>query len=225
MTTPTANYGWGKPADGGDFDVWGVELNAVIDAVDSQVKAIADLAGMAAPTGAVMDFLMSLAPAGWVVLDGSSIGDAASGGTGRANADTAALFALLWANFDNGLLPIQNSDGTAGTRGAAAAADFAAHKRLPLIDQRDRFRRSYKAGGSSAAIGVAQADAFQGHAHAMPNSGENAGSNGVISAGVATSSFTAPNTGNAVTDGVDGTPRTAAETRPANIAYLTCIKL
>lgn len=39
MTIATTNYGWGKPADGGDFDNWGVELNAVIDAVDGQVKA------------------------------------------------------------------------------------------------------------------------------------------------------------------------------------------
>lgn len=39
MTTATTNYGWGLPADGGDFDNWGVELNAVIQAVDGQVKA------------------------------------------------------------------------------------------------------------------------------------------------------------------------------------------
>lgn len=39
MTTPTTNYGWGKPVDGGDFDNWGNELNGVIDAVDSQVHA------------------------------------------------------------------------------------------------------------------------------------------------------------------------------------------
>ncbi len=38
MTTPTTNYGWQKPIDGGDFDNWGVELNTVIDAIDSQVK-------------------------------------------------------------------------------------------------------------------------------------------------------------------------------------------
>lgn len=39
MTTPTTNYGWGMPADGGDFDNWGVELNTAIGAIDSQVHA------------------------------------------------------------------------------------------------------------------------------------------------------------------------------------------
>ncbi len=39
MTTPTTNYGWGKPIDGGDFDNWGAELNAALDAIDGQVKA------------------------------------------------------------------------------------------------------------------------------------------------------------------------------------------
>lgn len=38
-TTATANYGWGKPVDGGDSDNWGVDLNAAIDAIDVQVKA------------------------------------------------------------------------------------------------------------------------------------------------------------------------------------------
>ena len=38
MTTPTTNYGWAMPVDGGDFDNWGVELNAVIEAIDGQVK-------------------------------------------------------------------------------------------------------------------------------------------------------------------------------------------
>ena len=37
MTTPTANYGWGKPIVGGDLGTWGTELNIVIDAIDGQV--------------------------------------------------------------------------------------------------------------------------------------------------------------------------------------------
>jgi len=231
MTTPTSNYGWGKPADGGDFDVWGVELNAAIDAIDAQMKATDNkaasgvaAAAYAAPAGAVMDFLMTSAPTGWVVLDGSTIGDASSGAA-RANGDTAGLFGILWNHFDNTLLPILNSDGTAGTRGASAAADYAAHKCMPLVDQRDLFRRSYKSGGSSAAIGVAQADAFQGHRHAMPTSGENTANDNIFSGGSFGGSYAAPNTGDPVTDGSNGTPRTAAETRPVNIAYLTCIKL
>src|SRR3974377_1489641 len=36
--------------------------------------------------------------AGWVTLNGTTIGSATSGGTQRANADTQALFQYLWAN-------------------------------------------------------------------------------------------------------------------------------
>lgn len=68
---------------------------------------------------------------------GRTIGSAASGATERANADTAALFAILWAE-DSTLFPIQDSAGGATTRGASAAADFAANKRLPLPDLRGR---------------------------------------------------------------------------------------
>lgn len=39
-TTPTAHYDWGKPANDGDSDTWGLELNTAIDAIDAQVFAI-----------------------------------------------------------------------------------------------------------------------------------------------------------------------------------------
>lgn len=63
---------------------------------------------------------------GWIMANDGSIGDATSGATNRANADTAALYALLWAGCSNAVAPV------AGGRGANAAADFAAHKALTL---------------------------------------------------------------------------------------------
>lgn len=75
---------------------------------------------------------------GWVFLSGGTIGNASSGATLRANADTSALFTLLWGQCTNAVLPIQNSDGSAGVRGASAAADYAANKRLPVPDYRGR---------------------------------------------------------------------------------------
>lgn len=66
------------------------------------------------------------ADAGWVMMNDGSIGNAASGATTRANADTEALFTLLWANIINTWAPVS------GGRGGSAAADFAANKTLTL---------------------------------------------------------------------------------------------
>lgn len=83
-------------------------------------------------TGDVKITMKTAADTGWVIMNDGSIGDASSGGTTRANADTSALFTLLWTNTANADLAIQDSTGSASTRGVSAAADFAAHKRMPL---------------------------------------------------------------------------------------------
>ena len=90
------------------------------------------------PTGIIVPWLSSAAPSGWIMASGRTIGSATSGATERANADTANLYALLWASFSNTELPIQDSSGTPTTRGASAANDYAANKRLPLPDARGR---------------------------------------------------------------------------------------
>lgn len=77
------------------------------------------------------------APAGTVVPNGGTIGSASSGATTRANADTSDLFSLLWSVTNNTDYPIQDSAGAATTRGASAAADFAANKRFPLPNVQD----------------------------------------------------------------------------------------
>lgn len=66
------------------------------------------------------------ADAGWVMANDGTIGNASSGGTTRANADTSALFALLWDNIADAWAPVS------GGRGASAAADFAANKTIRL---------------------------------------------------------------------------------------------
>lgn len=87
--------------------------------------------GSAMPVGSVMGMMRLTAPTGWLVHDNKTIGNASSGGTARANADTQALFEFLWA-FDNSVIPIYTSAGALSTRGASAAADFAANKRIAL---------------------------------------------------------------------------------------------
>jgi microcystin-dependent protein len=63
---------------------------------------------------------------GWIMHDDGTIGNASSGASNRANADTAALFTLLWNNVSNTYAPVSSG------RGANAAADFAANKTITL---------------------------------------------------------------------------------------------
>jgi hypothetical protein len=222
MTSPTTYYGWLKPSDGGDVDEWGVENNTVIDNIDAQVHAnalaAALLAGQAAPTGMIAAFDLAAAPAGWIAANGQTIGDASSG-AGRANADTAALFAAQWA-FSNTLRPILNSDGSAGTRGASAAADFAAHKRIPVGNIGNRVLRGI--GADAPALGDTQEDALKSHTHTytLPKAGGSTPSQPIISD---SENYTneSHTTGAPSTDG--GTPPT--ETRVKGYGVLWCIKL
>jgi len=72
---------------------------------------------------------------GYVLANSSTIGNGSSNATGRANADTQFLFAFLWVNCPATVCPIYTSTGSASTRGATAAADFAANKAVatPLM--------------------------------------------------------------------------------------------
>jgi microcystin-dependent protein len=90
------------------------------------------------PTATIVQTARINAPSGWLLCNGKTIGDSASGATSRANADTQNLFVALWTDYTNTELPIQNFDGTAGTRGASAIDDFNAHKRLQILDFRGR---------------------------------------------------------------------------------------
>ena len=113
-------------------------------------------------TGEVVLSVSPTAPAGTLALNGSTIGSAASGATGRAHADTQALYELLWNNSDNTLLPIQDATGAATTRGLSAAVDFAANKRLPLPTPQDGDALLL---GVSSAVMTRSAGEVLSHAH------------------------------------------------------------
>jgi hypothetical protein len=70
---------------------------------------------------------------GWVKMHDTTIGNAVSGATGRANEDTRALFVFLWDTTGNDGCPVHP-----GTRGPNANADFDAGKRLRLPAQASR---------------------------------------------------------------------------------------
>jgi hypothetical protein len=185
----------------------------------STANLVAAVANALVPVSTVQSFARSTAPTGWLAANGDTIGSAASNAT-NASADYSALFTVLWDNWTNTDLPILTSGGSASTRGADAATDFAANKRLPLPDLRGIFVRG---SGSQTIGGIAynktfaakESDALQAHTHssAAAASGAQLLAGGVNGAAVSGS-----------TTGAIDTGRTDTETRPANIALLYCIK-
>jgi hypothetical protein len=81
-------------------------------------------------TGMIHAELLNTTKAGYVRLNGRTIGNAASTATERQHADTSALFAYLWNNLNNTIAPVS------GGRGGTAVADFAANKTIVLPDMR-----------------------------------------------------------------------------------------
>jgi len=102
-------------------------------------------------TGDVKMTLKTVADTAWVLMDDKTIGNAASGGTGRANADTVDLYTLLWTNCADAQCPVSTG------RGASAAADYAANKTLKLPVTLGRALACYGAGSglTSRVLGLA----------------------------------------------------------------------
>lgn len=218
MATP--NYGWVLPVVGADLDDWGDILNTAFGEIDTDLKAVSDVAVAAntasasSRTGALRYFISSSAPTGWVKANGGTVGSAASGGTTRANADTANLFAMLWA-LNATDYPITTSAGGASTRGASAAADFAANKRLPLPDMRAEFVRGLddsRGVDTGRVLGSFAADTLKSHNHTYNSLDNRDGSGGTSTTG---------NTGSGQVTGSTG----GTETAPRNVAWLACIGL
>jgi hypothetical protein len=92
----------------------------------------------AATTGDVKWRPTSETIAGWVIANATTIGDASSNATQLASATAANLFAWHWNNFPNTQCPVFTSAGVPTTRGANAAADFAANKQIQVYDKRGK---------------------------------------------------------------------------------------
>jgi len=125
-----------------------IELGDSIPFVDESAAApkdrkatlasiVATIRNEVTPTGLISPFAGLVNPTGWVLADGNTIGDVGSGAT-RANADTLGLFNLLWSDYSDANLVIQDNLGTPTVRGVDAATDWAAGNRLSLPDLRGR---------------------------------------------------------------------------------------
>jgi hypothetical protein len=146
----------------------------------------------------VMHFARATAPTGWLVANGNAVPNG-NGTVQGVTADFSSLYAALGTSF-----------GAAGT--------------LPNLGGIFiRGSGSQIIGGITyaATLGTAQGDAFQAHQHTV---GSGTGSGGYANFNSNSPQAIATSTTATVTDGANGTPRTASETRPANQALLPCIK-
>jgi hypothetical protein len=158
--------------------------------------SLASAAALFVPPGAVLPFAMNVVPSGWLAANGAAVSRTLYPG----------LFAAIGTLYGVG-------DGS---------TTFA------LPDLRGYFVRGQGTnsdGTAAGTFGAKQADAFQGHIHyfqgGFSNGGdEHDGGNRINYWGQDPSGAT----GGPIGDGTNGTPRTAAETRPRNIALLYCIK-
>lgn len=149
----------------------------------------------AAPAGMVAFYAVASAPTGWLKANGGAV----------SRTTYAALFTAIGTTYGAG-------DGTTT---------------FNLPDARGEFFRALDDGRGvdiSRVLGSAQADAMQGHQHTVTEAGPTpttalAGANYIGYSG-----YGPRNASNPVTDGANGTPRIASETRARNIAWLACIK-
>lgn len=108
---------------------------------------------------------------GWVLWDNGTIGNAASNATNTADASTQQLFTVFWNGYSNTICPIYDSAGVASTRGANAAADYAANKAIALPNGNGRalvnYSGTYTAGEGFGADDVTLVtDQLPSHNHA-----------------------------------------------------------
>lgn len=105
--------------------------------------------------------LKTVADPTWVMMNDGTIGDASSGSSTRANADTEALFTLLYNVINDTNAPILTSAGAATTRAAqgSSAAAYAAHCRMTLTRQ---LGRGIAIAGSGAGLTARVLGGFDG---------------------------------------------------------------
>lgn len=149
------------------------------------------------PTGAVFHFDATSAPAGFIELNGGTIG------------------------YTDAERPILTSAGGASTRGASAAADWAANKRITITDARGEFIRGLdrsRGVDTGRKLGIAQSEMVGPHTH--PANGK---TDRNTTAGGSDQVLLKNATANALDPAVNANSGT--ENRPRNVAFLACIKL
>ena len=159
-------------------------------------------------TGDVKLTIKTVADAAWVLMNDGTIGNAASGGTTRANADTVALFTLLYNNTADADCAVS------GGRGASAAADYAANKTIALPKALGRALATYGAGSGLTSRAMAKilgeethvltTAEMPAHVHTLPRSNNAGADTGNVSQGGG-ANIAAINSGSTGGDGAHNT--------------------
>lgn len=155
---------------------------------------ITSISGDGTPAGIVKYFANSTAPNGYLKANGAAV----------SRATYAALFIAIGTLYGAG-------DGSTT---------------FNVPDLRGEFPRGFDDGrgvDTGRGIGTNQLDAMQGHRHTTA-AGPTVGGNGVAVSYTGSGAYDASGDGTPKSDGTNGTPRTAAETRSRNVALLACIK-
>lgn len=183
---------------------------AVIQTIGADIKALqAASNGAGIPTGAIAYFPSTTAPAGWMKTNGALLN--------RAAYPELYAYAVASGNMA--------ASDAAWQAGQFSPGDGSTTFRIP--DLRGEFLRGLDDGrgvDAGRGIGSVQNDAFQGHTF---GDGSITYKNALNSAAGSGSGVRLTGTGVAISpmsDGVNGSPRTATETRPRNVAMLACIK-
>lgn len=121
--------------------------------------------GYGIPTGVSFGTYDTVAPPGFVLAAGKTIGSATSGATERANADTQNLYVVLWNAIGDSICTVT------GGRGANALADFNANKPLKLPDRRGKGEIGLDNMGGTAANVVTAASFGGSNATTLGGSG------------------------------------------------------
>ena len=106
--------------------------NIFSNGVASDANAVNANFAILSYSGLVQYIIDTVAPTGWLLLNGYTIGDGSSGGTARANIDCYTLFCQIWNKTVIAQCPIYDSTGAVVAKGATADLDWNAHKRLSV---------------------------------------------------------------------------------------------
>jgi hypothetical protein len=188
--------------------------------VDGNIKAngrLKDKTGFVMPVGTILPFggPPERVPAGWLVCDGRSLL--------RDDPDFTEIFEVIgtaWGTKDADSFNIPDLRGMF-LRGLD---DMKTEKGAGERDPDAELREGFNGGNTGNYVGSKQEDAFQGHWHRFENRlGGRWGNVDKISTVNSNFSYIY-NTGDPISDTINGEPRTSSETRPKNVYVNFIIK-